>query len=93
VLIFLLCGNYPEWNVRLLIHMPLCVALQVDLLRQSDEHPNVIRYFCMEEDSVFKYIALELCTTTLHEVCYYCHYIVVFLHTEMYYCFLIIQGV
>jgi serine/threonine-protein kinase/endoribonuclease IRE1 len=43
------------------------VDREVSLLRESDQHPNVIRYFCMEGDSVFHYIALELCTATLHE--------------------------
>jgi serine/threonine-protein kinase/endoribonuclease IRE1 len=38
---------------------------EVELLRESDEHPNVIRYFCMEQDSQFRYIALELCSATL----------------------------
>lgn len=38
---------------------------EVHLLRESDTHPNVIRYFCMEADSQFRYIALELCSATL----------------------------
>ncbi|KAK3753794.1 hypothetical protein QZH41_018451 [Actinostola sp. cb2023] len=42
-------------------------AVVVALLRESDAHPNVIRYFCMEEDHQFRYIALELCEATLHE--------------------------
>ena len=40
---------------------------EVDLLRESDEHPNVIRYFCMEQDKQFRYIALELCSATLQD--------------------------
>ncbi|KAG8189962.1 hypothetical protein JTE90_009101 [Oedothorax gibbosus] len=35
------------------------------MLQESDEHPNVIRYFCMEQDKQFRYIALELCSATL----------------------------
>lgn len=38
---------------------------EVHLLRESDTHPHVIRYFCMEADSQFRYIALELCSATL----------------------------
>jgi serine/threonine-protein kinase/endoribonuclease IRE1 len=40
---------------------------EVELLRESDEHPNVIRYFCMEKDRQFRYIALEYCCATLHD--------------------------
>ncbi|ESN90088.1 hypothetical protein HELRODRAFT_116619 [Helobdella robusta] len=41
---------------------------EVALLKESDYHPNVIRYFCMEQDQQFNYIALELCPFTLHDV-------------------------
>lgn len=40
---------------------------EVRLLRESDEHPNVIRYFCTEQDRQFRYIALELCVATLQD--------------------------
>lgn len=40
---------------------------EVDLLRESDFHPNVIRYFCSESDETFRYIALELCECSLQE--------------------------
>ncbi|KAG8557564.1 hypothetical protein GDO81_016659 [Engystomops pustulosus] len=40
---------------------------EVQLLRESDEHPNVIRYYCTESDRLFYYIALELCAATLQE--------------------------
>ncbi|KAJ8413534.1 hypothetical protein AAFF_G00080410 [Aldrovandia affinis] len=39
----------------------------VQLLRESDEHPNVIRYFCTERDRQFTYIAIELCAATLQQ--------------------------
>lgn len=48
--------------------LPVCYTLafrEVQLLRETDEHPNVVRYFCMEEDPNFYYIALELCAATL----------------------------
>eukprot|EP00045_Choanoeca_perplexa_P011726 m.125461 g.125461 ORF g.125461 m.125461 type:complete len:825 (-) comp15741_c0_seq2:311-2785(-) len=41
---------------------------EVELLRNGDRHPNVIRYYCLEQDSEFMYIALELCIATLAEV-------------------------
>lgn len=40
---------------------------EVELLRQADEHPNVIRYYCMETDSMFRYLALELCQASLRD--------------------------
>ncbi|KAG8433232.1 hypothetical protein GDO86_017492 [Hymenochirus boettgeri] len=40
---------------------------EVQLLRESDEHPNVFRYHCTESDKLFCYIALELCAATLQE--------------------------
>ncbi|CAJ0606189.1 unnamed protein product [Cylicocyclus nassatus] len=43
------------------------VDREADLLRESDTHPNVIRYFCMESDSQFRYLALELCVASLND--------------------------
>jgi serine/threonine-protein kinase/endoribonuclease IRE1 len=43
------------------------VDREVDLLRESDFHPNVIRYFCSEADETFIYIALELCECSLQD--------------------------
>uniref|UniRef100_A0A1I7UR29 non-specific serine/threonine protein kinase n=1 Tax=Caenorhabditis tropicalis TaxID=1561998 RepID=A0A1I7UR29_9PELO len=40
---------------------------EADLLRESDHHPHVIRYFCMESDSQFRYLALELCIASLND--------------------------
>lgn len=51
--------------------LPECVHLldrEVQLLRESDEHPHVVRYFCSERDRQFHYIAIELCSATLQEV-------------------------
>jgi hypothetical protein len=33
----------------------------------SDEHPNVVRCFAMEEDREFVYLALERCRCTLSD--------------------------
>ena len=38
---------------------------EIALLQKSDEHPNIIRYFQMEEDMEFCYIAVELCLCSL----------------------------
>uniref|UniRef100_A0A8C5E7P7 Serine/threonine-protein kinase/endoribonuclease IRE1 n=1 Tax=Gouania willdenowi TaxID=441366 RepID=A0A8C5E7P7_GOUWI len=50
--------------------LPECFEVaerEVQLLRESDAHPNVIRYFCTERDRLFTYIAIELCTATLQQ--------------------------
>ncbi|KAI9701422.1 MAG: bifunctional endoribonuclease/protein kinase ire1 [Bogoriella megaspora] len=45
------------------------LALQeVNLLQQSDDHPNVIRYFCQQKDPNFLYIAVELCQASLWDL-------------------------
>lgn len=40
---------------------------EVALLRESDTHENVVRYFCTENDRQFRYIAVELCSATLQD--------------------------
>ncbi|CAG2191335.1 ERN1 [Mytilus edulis] len=50
--------------------LPECFTFadrEVELLRESDQHAHVIRYFCMESDNQFRYIALELCVATLQD--------------------------
>ncbi|CUM63938.1 uncharacterized protein PRCAT00001526001 [Priceomyces carsonii] len=43
---------------------------EVNLLQESDYHPNVIRYFCSQtsESDKFLYIALELCLCTVEDL-------------------------
>ncbi|KAF5826524.1 kinase-like domain-containing protein, partial [Dunaliella salina] len=41
---------------------------EIEVLILSDEHPNVVRCFAMEEDREFVYLALERCRTTLSEL-------------------------
>ncbi|KAK6439611.1 bifunctional endoribonuclease/protein kinase ire1 [Oleoguttula sp. CCFEE 5521] len=41
---------------------------EVSFLQQSDDHENVIRYYCQEKDNTFLYIALELCQASLFEI-------------------------
>lgn len=41
---------------------------EIDLLKQSDDHANVIRYFCNQRDKNFLYIAVELCQASLWDL-------------------------
>lgn len=53
---------------RLLRECFSLVRREVQLLQESDRHPNVLRYFCTEHGPQFHYIALELCQASLQEV-------------------------
>lgn len=64
-------GMFDNRDVAVKRILPECFSFadrEVQLLRESDEHPNVIRYFCTERDRQFQYIAIELCAATLQEV-------------------------
>lgn len=50
---------------RVLPNSYLIANREVELLRSSDQHHNVIRYLCTEQCREFRYIALELCDATL----------------------------
>ncbi|KAI8059519.1 kinase-like domain-containing protein [Gongronella butleri] len=52
---------------RLLIDFYDVAYQEVKLLQESDDHPNVIRYFYKEETDRFLYIALELCLGSLQD--------------------------
>ncbi|GAB1292650.1 Serine/threonine-protein kinase/endoribonuclease IRE2 [Apodemus speciosus] len=52
---------------RLLRECFSLVRREVQLLQESDRHPNVLRYFCTERGPQFHYIALELCQASLQE--------------------------
>lgn len=41
---------------------------EVSLLQQSDDHPNVIRYFCHQKTADFLYIAVERCQASLWDL-------------------------
>ncbi|XP_054989349.1 serine/threonine-protein kinase/endoribonuclease IRE1 [Sorex araneus] len=63
-------GMFDSRAVAVKRILPECFSFadrEVRLLRESDEHPNVIRYFCTERDRQFQYIAIELCAATLQE--------------------------
>ncbi|KAK9719627.1 bifunctional endoribonuclease/protein kinase ire1 [Basidiobolus ranarum] len=52
---------------RLLIDFYDVADHEVKLLRESDDHPNVIRYYCKEQCDRFMYIAVELCQASLFD--------------------------
>uniref|UniRef100_A0A672H7C7 Serine/threonine-protein kinase/endoribonuclease IRE1 n=1 Tax=Salarias fasciatus TaxID=181472 RepID=A0A672H7C7_SALFA len=63
-------GQFDNRQVAVKRILPECFSFadrEVQLLRESDEHPNVIRYFCTERDRQFQYIAIELCAASLQE--------------------------
>jgi len=50
---------------RLLAQFHDLARKELQALIASDEHPNILRCFALEEDSNFVYMALELCATSL----------------------------
>lgn len=67
---FVFRGAFEKRNVAVKRLLPECFTLadrEVSLLRESDAHENVVRYFCTEQDRQFKYIAVELCSATLQD--------------------------
>lgn len=53
---------------RMFIQFFDIASQETKLLRESDDHPNVIRYFAQQQAGDFLYIALELCPASLGEV-------------------------
>ena len=53
---------------RMLIDFCDVAYREIKLLAESDDHPNVVRYYCSETTEKFLYIALELCNATLQDV-------------------------
>ena len=41
---------------------------EIGALIISDEHPNIVRCFAMEEDAEFVYLALERCKESLNDM-------------------------
>ena len=67
---FVYRGKFDNREVAVKRVLAACFSIadrEVELLRESDEHPNVVRYFCMEQCRQFRYIALELCVATLQD--------------------------
>ncbi|KAL6110952.1 ern2 [Pungitius sinensis] len=67
---FVFRGHFDGRHVAVKRILPECFEVaerEVQLLRESDTHPNVIRYYCTERDRLFTYIAIELCAATLQQ--------------------------
>ncbi|XP_075146915.1 serine/threonine-protein kinase/endoribonuclease Ire1 [Haematobia irritans] len=67
---FVFKGTFEERFVAVKRLLPECFTFadrEVALLRESDAHENVVRYFCTEQDRQFRYIAVELCAATLQD--------------------------
>merc|ERR1712061_135762 len=67
---FVYKGRFDGREVAVKRVLAACFSIadrEVELLRESDEHQNVVRYFCMEQCRQFRYIALELCVATLQD--------------------------
>ncbi|KAG7661155.1 IRE1 [[Candida] subhashii] len=62
--------NRPVAVKRMLLDFFDVASHEVRLLQESDDHPNVVRYFCSQssESEKFLYIALELCLCTLEDI-------------------------
>lgn len=60
--------NRPVAVKRMLIDFYDVASHEINLLQESDDHSNVIRYFCSQEHNKFLYIALELCSASLEDV-------------------------
>lgn len=67
---FVFKGTFEKRKVAVKRLLPECFTFadrEVTLLRESDAHENVVRYFCTEQDRQFRYIAVELCAATLQD--------------------------
>ncbi len=53
---------------RMLSDFVTLASREVNVLQESDDHPNVIRYYYQEAHANFLYIALELCPASLADV-------------------------
>lgn len=62
--------NRPVAVKRMLLDFYDIANHEVRLLQESDDHPNVVRYFCSQssETEKFLYIALELCVCSLEDI-------------------------
>ncbi|CAG9094292.1 unnamed protein product [Plutella xylostella] len=67
---FVYRGTFDKRSVAVKRLLPECFTFadrEVSLLRESDAHAHVVRYYCTERDKQFRYIALELCSATLQD--------------------------
>ncbi|KAI9677272.1 MAG: bifunctional endoribonuclease/protein kinase ire1 [Trizodia sp. TS-e1964] len=61
-------GNREVAVKRMLLEYFDIAVHEMGLLEESDDHPNVIRYFHKEQANDFLYIALELCPASLQDI-------------------------
>ncbi|CCH41635.1 Serine/threonine-protein kinase [Wickerhamomyces ciferrii] len=64
-------GTFQNRDVavkRMLIEFYDVASHEINLLTESDDHSNVIRYFYSETNDKFLYIALELCSASLEDI-------------------------
>lgn len=64
-------GRFEDRDVavkRMLLDFYDVASQEVDILRESDDHPNVVRYYYKYQTDQFLYIALELCPCSLEEL-------------------------
>lgn len=61
-------GGRPVAVKRLLADFTRLASQEARLLQASDDHPNVIRYYCQERRDNFLYIALDLCPASLADL-------------------------
>ncbi|KAH3664407.1 hypothetical protein WICMUC_005792 [Wickerhamomyces mucosus] len=64
-------GSFQNRDVavkRMLIDFYDVATHEINLLTESDDHPNVVRYFFSEANDKFLYIALELCSASLEDI-------------------------
>ncbi|CCK68884.1 bifunctional endoribonuclease/protein kinase IRE1 KNAG_0B04500 [Huiozyma naganishii CBS 8797] len=64
-------GSFQNRRVavkRMLLDFCDLADREIRLLTESDDHPNVIRYYCSEMTEKFLYIALELCDANLEDL-------------------------
>ena len=67
---FVFKGSFDDRMVAVKRVLKECIAIsdrEINILREADQHPNVIRYYCTEQDQQFRYIALEYCSGTLQD--------------------------
>ncbi|GMF53881.1 unnamed protein product [[Candida] boidinii] len=60
--------NRPVAVKRMLIDFYDVASHEIKLLQESDDHPNVVRYFCSQQSDRFLFIALELCSMSLEDL-------------------------
>lgn len=60
--------NRPVAVKRMLLDFYDVASHEINLLQESDDHSNVVRYFCSQIHNKFLYIALELCSASLEDI-------------------------